>query len=191
MLSHSTFKGQNEFDQEELDFQRLRQEELVANSCHVNHSLSVSTSSHRSRKGSPERSLRRLERKAREDYSRMLEMNNEVSLHYSIASWIDRTPIQTQGDTNEVVDVHFSGGRVIRGGRDQGPQHLVPTAPAGRDSLRSVRGHKRLCPDPVYESVPVLKNPDRNSVHTSERRRGEMILRQAHDMANKTTSDAM
>ena len=155
------------------------------------HSLSVSASSERSRKGSPERSLRRLERKAREDYARMLEMNNEVSLHYSIASWIDRTPIQTQGETNEVVDVLFSGGRVIRGGRDKEPEHLVPTAPAGRDGLRPVRGHKRLCPDPVYESVPVLRTPDHESVNTSEHRRGEMILRQAHEMANKATSDAM
>ena len=228
MLSHSTFKGQNEFDQEELDFRRLCQEELAANSSHINphggapqaklydknllpadmnderqraqhwaethghkHSLSVSASSERSRKGSPERSLRRLERKAREDYARMLEMNNEVSLHYSIASWIDRTPIQTQGETNEVVDVLFSGGRVIRGGRDKEPEHLVPTAPAGRDGLRPVRGHKRLCPDPVYESVPVLRTPDHESVNTSEHRRGEMILRQAHEMANKATSDAM
>ena len=293
MLSHSTFKGQNEFDQEELDFRRLCQEELAANSSHINphggapqaklydknllpadmndeqqraphwaethghshkkvhaqhvleeqqhiagqgghaapdyhphggapqaklydknllpadmnderqraqhwaethghkHSLSVSASSERSRKGSPERSLRRLERKAREDYARMLEMNNEVSLHYSIASWIDRTPIQTQGETNEVVDVLFSGGRVIRGGRDKEPEHLVPTAPAGRDGLRPVRGHKRLCPDPVYESVPVLRTPDHGSVNTSEHRRGEMILRQAHEMANKATSDAM
>ena len=85
----------------------------------------------------------------------------------------------------------FSGGRVIRGGMDKEPEHLVPTAPAGIDGLLPVRGHKRLCPDPVYESVPVLRTPDHESVNTSEHRRGEMILRQAHEMVNKATSDAM
>jgi len=53
------------------------------------------------------------------------------------------------------------------------------------------RGRKRLCPDPVYESVPVLKNRDHDSVNTNEPRRGEMILRQAYKVASKVTSEAM
>jgi hypothetical protein len=204
-MFNSTSKRQNEFDQEELDFQRLHQVEELARRSHVSQSLSVSSTCQRSRKGSPdngkaakaqahERSLRRLEQKAREDYARMLDMTNEVSLHYSIASMVDRMPIQTQSDSDQIVDIHFHGGRIIRGGRDQRPQHLVPTAPAesrGRDSMSFGRGRKRLCPDPVYESVPVLKNRDHDSVNTNEPRRGEMILRQAYKVASKVTSEAM
>jgi hypothetical protein len=84
-MFNSTSKRQNEFDQEELDFQRLHQEEELARRSHVSQSLSVSSTCQRSRKGPPdngkaakaqahERSLRRLEQKAREDYARMLDI---------------------------------------------------------------------------------------------------------------------
>ena len=179
------------FDGEEADLERLHQDRLLEGSVsRSKQSTSTSIHSHPDQMQSPERSLHRLEKKAREHYTHMLNMNDEVSLHRSITSWVDRSHTQPDSSEQDHVDLCFPGGRVIRAGRKERPQHLVPTAPSGRSSLHFARGHKRVCPAPVYETAPVL------SAHKSETkpatpRRGDTLLRKAHIMADRASSKAL
>ena len=177
---------------EESDLQRLKEQEMLALRVGLSTPSSSVQSQGHQRPQSGNRSspgIQRLEDKAREDYSRMLSINDDISLHHSICSWIDQSntrDVESSPQPGKDVEIEFLGGRVIRGGASRLPQHLVRTAPkqAGR--------HKRFCPDPVYEDAPVLHSRlDNQRMASSTPRRGETILRQAHEMADKCKAESI
>ena len=191
MIGFPMVKGKNFLDHEEADFQRLQEDELLAtSSSRIKQSTSNSINSNWNQSRTPDCGLKRLEQDARQDYARMLKMSNDVSLHASVSSWIGRSHAEATVPTDNYVDLHFCGGRVIRGGKNVRPQHVVPTAPPGGARPDHARGFKRLCPDPVYETAPVLHAHVPVAVSSSPRR-GEKLLRQAHQMANAAQARAM
>jgi len=178
------------FDGEEADLERLHQDQLLAHSSsRIRQSTSNSAPGHPNQMQPPQRSLQRMEQKARKDYARMLNMNNEVSLHQSICSWMERSQTQADSVQEDHVELCFPGGHMIRAGKKERPQHLVPTAPSGQSRQLFARGHKRLCPAPVYETAPVLNGHDSVAKPASPGR-GEKKLREAHIMADKAASHA-
>lgn len=190
MLGSAKMKVKNTMEHEESDFIRLHEGELLASSSsRIKQSTSISLNSQLNAAKSSELSLLRLKHKARQDYARMLDMNDDISLHHSISSWIDRA--QTKPDQQGYIDLEFTGGRIIRGGRSLRPQHLIPTAPPSKQRLRQDRGHKRMCPDAVYETAPVLLQSHQPSPRTTTPGRGETLLRQAHKMADKAGAQAI
>lgn len=125
----------------------------------------------------------------------MLNMSHSKALYQSVSELIEKTTSVTQPNTpfalkdaDECVQLEFPGGRIIRGGRHMRPEHLIPTTPPARARV-NMRGHKRFCPDPVYESVPVQNNDATRP--KSSPRRGERIYQDAHDMARRAQARAI
>ena len=211
--------GTCNFDHEEADFQRLYQEELVqdemlANSLLQRANLSsrgkqsshsslhtsyngndISATSHSGSRPTSAQRSHHLERRGRQEYARMLNMSHSKALYQSVSELIEKTTSVTQPNTpfalkdaDECVQLEFPGGRIIRGGRYMRPEHLIPTTPPARARV-NMRGHKRFCPDPVYESVPVQNNDATRP--KSSPRRGERIYQDAHDMARRAQARAI
>jgi hypothetical protein len=207
MIGDVKLKGNQDFHDEEADLMRLQQDDSFQNALLVNFSSSGADSSAITKQSgnmsldykrisseSPGRALIRIENQARQDYMRMMTISNKVSLHESVTSLIDKSQSVSKSENarsaenvDDSVELHFPGGRVIRGGGKNRPEFVIPTAPPAR-SRHYIQGPKRLCPDPVFETAPVLREDE-----TGKRcpRQGDMVWRRAHMMAKRASANAI